>query len=100
MRSVAPDKEGNAASMNSCSVLKLKPMLFRRTVTVLHTIHTAKANSSAGTEIHRLRVAILCPTSLQKCGFSGRQSVITAPLGGWKSATVLSRVDMLILLGH
>ncbi|MNJ59767.1 hypothetical protein D3C77_554650 [compost metagenome] len=97
---MAPDSEGSAASMNSCSVLKLKPTLFRRTVTVLHTIHTAKASSSAGTEIHRLRVAIFCPTLLQNCASSGRQSVITGPLGGCNAAIDRSRVDMVILLGR
>nr|BFE96624.1 hypothetical protein GCM10020185_71600 [Pseudomonas brassicacearum subsp. brassicacearum] len=74
MRKVAPDSPGNAASQNSWSVLKLKPMAFRRTITVLQTIHTAKANSSAGMEIHRLRRAVSLPLLPQKAGSSGRQS--------------------------
>src|SRR5690606_15657376 len=83
MRRVAPDSPGSAASQNSWSVVKVKPMLFRRTVTALHTIHTAKASSSAGMEIHRLRVAMRLPVSAQKAASSGRQSWITGPaLGG------------------
>src|SRR5690606_35144699 len=98
MRKVAPDSPGSAASQNSWSVLKAKPMAFRRTITVLHTIHTAKARNSAGIEIHRLRVAMALPTEPQKCGSSGRQSSITGPCRGGCPIAGFLVADMLSLL--
>src|SRR5687768_8720361 len=74
MRKVAPDSAGSAASQNSWSVLKAKPTLGRLTVTAENIIHTAKASSSAGTEIARLRLAMDLPVASQKAGSSGRQS--------------------------
>ncbi|MOA14429.1 hypothetical protein D3C78_1345300 [compost metagenome] len=71
---MAPDSPGKAASRNSWSEVKLKPIAFKRTITVLQTIHTAKANSSAGMEIHKLRVAVFLPLRPQNAGSSGRQS--------------------------
>src|SRR5690349_21058831 len=94
MRKVAPDSPGSAASQNSWSVLKLKPMAFKRTITVLQTIHTAKANSSAGMEIHRLRRAVCLPLRPQKAGSSGRQSWMTGPFSG------VCRTDMFFSLGN
>ncbi len=89
MRSVAPEIDGSAASRNSWSLLKLKPAAFRRTVTVLQIIHTAKASSSAGIEIHRLRAAMRLPVRAQNSGSSGRQSTSSGPLAalswGWRS---------------
>ncbi|MCY1446144.1 hypothetical protein D3C76_1279980 [compost metagenome] len=79
MRRVAPEIDGSAASMNSWSLLKAKPTLFRRTVTVLHTIHTEKARSSAGIDIHRLRVAMFLPDAAQNSASSGRQSISSGP---------------------
>ena len=61
-------------------------------MTVLHTIHTAKASNSAGIEIHRLRVAVFLPLAPQNAGSSGRQSWITGPDSGFCA------IDMIILL--
>ncbi|MNC66925.1 hypothetical protein D3C81_1782340 [compost metagenome] len=91
---MAPDRPGKAASQNSWSVLKVKPMAFRRTITVLQTIHTAKASSSAGIEIHRLRVAVFLPLRPQNAGSSGRQSCMTGPASG------CLRTDMVFSLGN
>ena len=57
-RSSAPDTEGNAVSMNSCSVVKSNPTFGKFTATALNNIHTQNASSKQGTEIHRLRLAI------------------------------------------
>ncbi|MCY1437104.1 hypothetical protein D9M71_532530 [compost metagenome] len=65
--------------MNSWSLLKVKPTLFRRTVTVLQTIHTEKARSSAGMDIHRLRLAMRLPEVAQNSASSGRQSTNSGP---------------------
>ena len=78
-------------------MVKLKPKAFRRTITVLHTIHTAKARSSAGIEIHRLRVAIALPVDAQNCGSSGRQSWIAGPCLDGLPAAGLTRTVMVIL---
>ena len=67
MRSVAPDSPGIAASQNSWSVVNLKPTAGSLATTTDHTIQTAKASSSAGIEIHRLRRAIARPFSSQNC---------------------------------
>src|SRR3990167_8366046 len=77
MRRVAPDRAGRAASQNSWSVVKAKPISFSLATTIDQTIHTEKASRRLGTEIHRLRVAIFLPVAAQKSGSSGRQSVST-----------------------
>lgn len=76
MRKVAPDKPGNAVSQNNWLVLYLKPMFGKFTTTTLHTIHTANASSSAGIEIHKLRLAVDLPLLCQKLDSSGSQLVI------------------------
>ena len=48
-------------------------------MTALHTIHTENANSKAGIETHKLRLATCLPPFSQKSSISGRQSVITLP---------------------
>lgn len=46
---------------------------------MLQTCQTTKATSSAGTAIHRLRVATFFPVDCQKDGSSGVQSVMGRP---------------------
>ena len=77
MRSVAPDRPGMAASQNNWSVVNLKPTAGSLATTTDHTIHTAKASSRAGIDIHRLRRAMARPLSCQNVGSSGRQSSIS-----------------------
>ena len=79
MRSVAPDRPGMAASQNSWSVRELKPTAGSLATTTDQTIQTAKASSSAGIEIQRLRRAIARPFSSQKAWSSGFQSFSTWP---------------------
>ena len=76
MRSVAPDRPGNEASQNSCSLVNAKPTLGSLATTTDHTIQTANESSRQGTEIHRLRRAIARPPPCQKTGSSGRQSLM------------------------
>jgi hypothetical protein len=59
----------------------LKPIAGRLTTTTDHTIQTAKASSSAGIEIQRLRAAIRRPVRSQKLPSSGAHSASTAPCG-------------------
>ena len=54
MRSVAPERPGSAASQNSWSVVKLKPIAGSLATTTDHTIHTANDSSSAGIEIQQI----------------------------------------------
>jgi len=65
MRSVAPDRLGRATSQNSWSVLKLKPIFGRLMVTAENSTQTAKASSSDGMEMTRLRVATRLPVRSQ-----------------------------------
>src|SRR5690606_3445370 len=68
----------SAVSQNSSAVENSKPMAGSATTTVLHTIQTAKARKSAGTEVHRLRRATAPPVEFQNASSSGRQSLIVA----------------------
>ncbi len=82
MRKVAPDRPGNAVSQNNWSVVNAKPIFGRLTVTAENSIQIAKASSSAGIEIARLRLAMRLPVCSQKAGSSGCQSVRTLDLRG------------------
>ena len=66
MRSVAPDSPGSAASQNSWSVVKVKPIAGSLATTTDQTIQTANESSSAGIEIQRLRRAIARPGRLPR----------------------------------
>lgn len=76
---MAPESAGAAASQNSWLVEYLKPSAGRLTATTLQTCQMAKAKNSAGTEIHRLSLAIASPSCSQKCLSSGVQSESSRP---------------------
>src|SRR5574343_1357201 len=80
MRMVAPDRPEIAVSVNSSSLVKGKPRLSIWTEMIPHISQMAKPQSSAGIEIHRLRLAMRLPVDSQKASSSGRQSVRSVPL--------------------
>ena len=95
MRSVAPESPGSAASQNSWSVVKLKPIAGSLATTTDHTIHTANESSSAGIEIQQVAPGDACgPLHSQKSLSSGRQSSMRC---GPQRADVLRLVDLLHL---
>ena len=73
MRSVAPLSAGAAANQNSWLVEYLKPSVGRLTATTLQTCQIANARKSAGTEIHRLSLAMASPSRSQNALSSGVQ---------------------------
>ena len=71
MRSVAPESPGSAASQKSWLVVNVNPTSGSFTTTTLQTIQTAKARSSAGMEIQRLRWRWRAPRQPRRPGPRG-----------------------------
>ena len=95
MRSVAPDSPGSAASQNSWSVVKVKPIAGSLATTTDQTIQTAKESSSAGIEIQQVAPRDRpARRAAQNSLSSGRQSSIRC---GPEHADVLGLVDLLHL---
>src|SRR5450830_1169856 len=89
MRRVAPDRAGAEASQNSWLVEYLKPIRGKFTATTLHSCQMAKARKRAGTDSHRLSLAMAWPCEAQKALSSGVQTARVLPGRARSGATVL-----------